>query len=139
MFGILAGVIVFVVIALGVLAFFETRQSENDETEEKETETDNPYGNLFKYREQLLNNESQLAQDILNNPEIAKREMLYWLENLGKEDPQFTISFLLNVCEKVEYGNPRVVKAMRNSVRKDTVQMYDFLKDHLYKVWHGEA
>ena len=139
MFGILAGVIVFVVIALGVLAFFETRQSENDETEEKETETDNPYGNLFKYREQLLNNESQLAQDILNNPEIAKREMLYWLENLGKEDPQFTVWFLLNVCEKVEYGNPRVVKAMRNSVRKDTVQMYDFLKDHLYKVWHGEA
>lgn len=139
MFGILAGVIVFVVIALGVLAFFETRQSENEQTEEKEIETDNPYGNLFKYREQLLNNESQLAQDILNNPEIAKREMLYWLENLGKEDPQFTISFLLNVCEKVEYGNPRVVKAMRNSVRKDTVQMYDFLKDHLYKVWHGEA
>ena len=139
MFGILAGVIVFVVIALGVLAFFETRQSENDETEEKETETDNPYGNMYKYREQLLNNESQLAQDILNNPEIAKREMLYWLENLGKEDPQFTISFLLNVCEKVEYGNPRVVKAMRNSVRKDTVQMYDILKDHLYKVWHGEA
>ena len=139
MFGILAGVIVFVVIALGVLAFFETRQSENDETEEKVKETDNPYGNLFKYREQLLNNESQLAQDILNNPEIAKREMLYWLENLGKEDPQFTVSFLLNVCEKVEYGNPRVVKAMRNSVRKDTVQMYDFLKDHLYKVWHGEA
>lgn len=139
MFGILAGVIVFVVIALGVLAFFETRQSENEQTEDKETETDNPYGNLFKYREQLLNNESQLAQDILNNPEIAKREMLYWLENLGKEDPQFTISFLLNVCEKVEYGNPRVVKAMRNSVRKDTVQMYDFLKDHLYKVWHGEA
>ena len=139
MFGILAGVIVFVVIALGVLAFFETRQSENEQTEDKEKETDNPYGNLFKYREQLLNNESQLAQDILNNPEIAKREMLYWLENLGKEDPQFTISFLLNVCEKVEYGNPRVVKAMRNSVRKDTVQMYDFLKDHLYKVWHGEA
>ena len=139
MFGILAGVIVFVVIALGVLAFFETRQSENEQTEDKETETDNPYGNMYKYREQLLNNESQLAQDILNNPEIAKREMLYWLENLGKEDPQFTISFLLNVCEKVEYGNPRVVKAMRNSVRKDTVQMYDFLKDHLYKVWHGEA
>lgn len=139
MFGILAGVIVFVVIALGVLAFFETRQSENEQTEEKETETNNPYGNMYKYREQLLNNESQLAQDILNNPEIAKREMLYWLENLGKEDPQFTISFLLNVCEKVEYGNPRLVKAMRNSVRKDTVQMYDFLKDHLYKVWHGEA
>ena len=139
MFGILAGVIVFVVIALGVLAFFETRQSENEQTEEKETETDNPYGNMYKYREQLLNNESQLAQDILNNPEIAKREMLYWLENLGKEDPQFTVWFLLNVCEKVEYGNPRVVKAMRNSVRKDTVQMYDFLKDHLYKVWHGEA
>ena len=139
MFGILAGVIVFVVIALGVLAFFETRQSENEQTEDKEKETDNPYGNLFKYREQLLNNESQLAQDILNNPEIAKREMLYWLENLGKEDPQFTVWFLLNVCEKVEYGNPRVVKAMRNSVRKDTVQMYDFLKDHLYKVWHGEA
>ena len=139
MFGILAGVIVFVVIALGVLAFFETRQSENEQTEDKETETDNPYGNMYKYREQLLNNESQLAQDILNNPEIAKREMLYWLENLGKEDPQFTVWFLLNVCEKVEYGNPRVVKAMRNSVRKDTVQMYDFLKDHLYKVWHGEA
>lgn len=139
MFGILAGVIVFVVIALGVLAFFETHQSENEQTEEKEKETDNPYGKLYKYREQLLNNESQLTQDILNNPEIAKREMLYWLENLGKEDPQFTVWFLLNVCEKVEYGNPRVVKAMRNSVRKDTVQMYDFLKDHLYKVWHGEA
>lgn len=139
MFGILAGVIVFVVIALGVLAFFETRQSENKQTEQTEKESDNPYGKLYKYREQLLNNETQLAQDILNNPEIAKREMLYWLDNLGKEDPQFTVWFLLNVCEKVEYGNPRVVKAMRNSVRKDTVQMYDLLKDHLYKVFHGEA
>lgn len=137
MFGILAGVIVFVVIALGVLAFLETRQSENEQTEQKES--DNPYGKLYNYREQLLNNETQLVQDILNNPEIAKREMLYWLDNLGKEDPQFTVWFLLNVCEKVEYGNPRVVKAMRNSVRKDTVQMYDLLKDHLYKVFHGEV
>ena len=140
MFGILAGVIVFVVIALGVLAFFETRNSENEQIEQTEQkESDNPYGKLYNYREQLLNNETQLAQDILNNPEIAKREMLYWLDNLGKEDPQFTVWFLLNVCEKVEYGNPRVVKAMRNSVRKDTVQMYDLLKDHLYKVFHGEA
>lgn len=137
MFGILAGVIVFVVIALGVLAFFETRQNEPEQTEEKET--DNPYGKLYKYREQLLNNDDKLTQDILNNPEIAKREMLFWLDNLGKEDPQYTVWFLLNVCEKVEYGNPRVVKAMRNSVRKDTVQMYDLLKDHLYKVLHGDA
>lgn len=137
MFGILAGVIVFVVIALGVLAFFETRQNEPEETEQKES--DNPYGKLYKYREQLLNNDDKLTQDILNNPEIAKREMLFWLDNLGKEDPQYTVWFLLNVCEKVEYGNPRVVKAMRNSVRKDTVQMYDLLKDHLYKVLHGEA
>lgn len=137
MFGILAGVVVFVVIALGVLAFFEIRQSETEQTEQKET--DNPYGKLYKYREQLLNNDTQLTQDILNHPEVAKREMLYWLENLGKEDPQYTVWFLLNVCEKVEFGNPRVVKAMRNSVRKDTVQMYDLLKDHLYKVWHGEA
>ena len=135
MFGILAGVIVFVVIALGVLAFFETRQNEPEETEQKES--DNPYGKLYKYREQLLNNDDKLTQDILNNPEIAKREMLFWLDNLGKEDPQYTVWFLLNVCEKVEYGNPRVVKAMRNSVRKDTVQMYDLLKDHLYKVLHG--
>ena len=137
MFGILAGVIVFVVIALGVLAFFETRQSENEQTEEKES--DNPYGKLYKYREKLLNNDDKLTQDILNNPEIAKREMLFWLDNLGKEDPQYTVWFLLNVCEKVEYGNPRVVKAMRNSVRKDTVQMYDLLKDHLYKVFHGDV
>ena len=137
MFGILAGVIVFVVIALGVLAFFETRQNEPEETEQKES--DNPYGKLYKYREQLLNNDDKLTQDILNNPEIAKREMLFWLDNLGKEDPQYTVWFLLNVCEKVEYGNPRVVKAMRNSVRKDTVQMYDLLKDHLYKVLHGDA
>lgn len=139
MFGILAGVIVFVVIALGVLAFFETRQSENEQTEQTEKESDNPYGKLYNYREKLLDNKDQLTQDILNNPEIAKREMLYWLDNLGKEDPQFTVWFLLNVCEKVEFGNPRVVKAMRNSVRKDTVQMYDLLKDHLYKVFHGEA
>ena len=137
MFGILAGVIVFVVIALGVLAFFETRQNEPEETEQKES--DNPYGKLYKYREQLLNNDDKLTQDILNNPEIAKREMLFWLDNLGKEDPQYTVWFLLNVCEKVEFGNPRVVKAMRNSVRKDTVQMYDLLKDHLYKVLHGDA
>lgn len=139
MFGILAGVIVFVVIALGVLAFFETHQSENEQTEQTEEESDNQYGKLYKYREQLLNNDDQLTQDILNNPEIAKREMLYWLDNLGKEDPQYTVWFLLNVCEKVEYGNPRVAKAMRNSVRKDTVQMYDLLKDHLYKVLHGDA
>ncbi len=137
MFGILAGVIVLVVIVLGVLAFLETRQSETEQTEQKES--DNPYGKLYNYREKLLDNESQLTQDILNHPEVAKREMLYWLENLGKEDPQFTVWFLLNVCEKVEYGNPRVVKAMRNSVRKDTVQMYDLLKDHLYKVLHGDA
>ena len=137
MFGILAGVIVFVVIAFGVLAFFETRQNEPEETEQKET--DNPYGKLYKYREKLLNNDDKLTQDILNNPEIAKREMLFWLDNLGKEDPQYTVWFLLNVCEKVEYGNPRVVKAMRNSVRKDTVQMYDLLKDHLYKVFHGDV
>lgn len=137
MFGILACVIVFVVIALGVISFIETRQNETEPTEPKES--DNPYGNLYKYREKLLDNKDQLTKDILNNPEVAKREMLYWLENLGKEDPQYTVWFLLNVCEKVEYGNPRVVKAMRNSVRKDTVQMYDLLKDHLYKVLHGDA
>lgn len=137
MFGILACVIVFVVIALGVISFIETRQNETEQTEPKES--DNPYEKLYKYRDKLLDNKDRLTKDILNNPEVAKREMLYWLENLGKEDPQYTVWFLLNVCEKVEYGNPRVVKAMRNSVRKDTAQMYDFLKDHLYKVLHGEA
>lgn len=135
MFGILACVIVFVVIALGVISFIETRQNETEQTEPKES--DNPYEKLYKYRDKLLDNKDRLTKDILNNPEVAKREMLYWLENLGKEDPQYTVWFLLNVCEKVEYGNPRVVKAMRNSVRKDTAQMYDFLKDHLYKVLHG--
>lgn len=139
MFGILACVVVFVVISLGVLTYFENRQNETEQTEQNETPSDNPYGKLYKYREKLLDNNDQLTQDILNNPEIAKREMLYWLENLGKEDPQYTVWFLLNVCEKVEYGNPRVVKAMRNSVRKDTAQMYDLLKDHLYKVLHGDA
>ena len=132
MFGILACVIVFVVIALGVISFIETRQNETEQTEPKESD-------LYKYRDKLLDNKDRLTKDILNNPEVAKREMLYWLENLGKEDPQYTVWFLLNVCEKVEYGNPRVVKAMRNSVRKDTAQMYDFLKDHLYKVLHGDA
>lgn len=137
MFGILVCVIIFVVIALGVISYIENRQNEPEQTEEKES--DNPYGKLYKYREKLLNKDDQLTKDILNNPEVAKREMLYWLENLGKEDPQYTVWFLLNVCEKVEYGNPRVVSAMRNSVRKDTAQMYDFLKDHLYKVLHGDA
>lgn len=132
MFGILVSVIVFVVIALGVISFIETRQNETEPTEPKESD-------LYKYRDKLLDNKDRLTKDILNNPEVAKREMLYWLENLGKEDPQYTVWFLLNVCEKVEYGNPRVVKAMRNSVRKDTAQMYDFLKDHLYKVLHGDA
>ena len=132
MFGILVCVIVFVVIALGVISFIETRQNETEPTEPKESD-------LYKYRDKLLDNKDRLTKDILNNPEVAKREMLYWLENLGKEDPQYTVWFLLNVCEKVEYGNPRVVKAMRNSVRKDTAQMYDFLKDHIYKVLHGDA
>ena len=137
MFGILAGVVVFVVIALGVLAFFETRQNEPEETEKKD-DGSNKYAQWFDYREKLLSNSEQLTQDILNHPEVAKREMLYWLECLGEQDPNVAVWFLLNVCEKVEFGNPRVVTAMRKAVKNDTAQMYDFLKDRLYKILHGE-
>ena len=64
--------------------------------------------------------------------------MLYWFECLGENDPNVAVWFLLNVCEKVEYQNPNVVIAMRKAVKNDTAQMYDFLKDRLYKILHGE-
>lgn len=138
MCGILAGVVVFVVIALGVLAFFEVRIEEKEQPEEKKDDGTNKYAQWFDYREKLLNNREQLTQDILNHPEVAKREMLYWLECLSEKDPNVAVCFLLNVCEKVEFGNPRVVMAMRKAVKNDTAQMYDFLKDRLYKILHGE-
>lgn len=138
MFGILAGAVVFVVIALGVLAFFEVRIEENEQTEEKTDDGTNKYAQWFDYRNKLLSSKEQLTQDILNHSEVAKREMLYWLECLGENDPNVAVWFLLNVCEKVEFGNPRVVKAMRKAVKNDTAQMYDFLKDRLYKILHGE-
>jgi hypothetical protein len=38
MFGILACVIIFVVIALGVISYIENRQNEPEQTEQKETD-----------------------------------------------------------------------------------------------------
>ena len=138
MCGILAGVAVFVIIALGVLAIFEVRIEEKEQPEEKKDDGTNKYAQWFDYRNKLLSNKEHLTQDILNHSEVAKREMLYWLECLGENDPNVAVWFLLNVCEKVEYQNPNVVIAMRKAVKNDTAQMYDFLKDRLYKILHGE-
>lgn len=38
MFGILACVIIFVVIALGVISYIESRQNESEQTEKKESD-----------------------------------------------------------------------------------------------------
>lgn len=54
-------------------------------------------------------------------------------------DPNVSVWFLLNVCEKIEYQNPRVVMAMRDAVDSSTRNDYDIMKDRLYRLLHGGA
>lgn len=97
----------------------------------------NKYVKWFNYRENLLKKSHPLTQDIINNPQVAEREFNYWLECLCHPDPNVAVWFLLNVCEKIEYQNPRVVMAMRDAVCSSTRNDYDIMKDRLYRLLHG--
>lgn len=97
----------------------------------------NKYAKWFNYRENLLKKSHPLTQDIINNPQVAEREFNYWLECLCHPDPNVAVWFLLNVCEKIEYQNPRVVMAMRDAVCSSTRNDYDIMKDRLYRLLHG--
>ena len=97
----------------------------------------NKYAKWFEYRENLLKKSHPLTQDIINNPQVAEREFNYWLECLCHPDPNVSVWFLLNVCEKIEYQNPRVVMAMRDAVDSSTRNDYDVMKDRLYRLLHG--
>lgn len=99
----------------------------------------NKYAKWFEYRENLLKKSHPLTQDIINNPQVAEREFNYWLECLCHPDPNVAVWFLLNVCEKIEYQNPRVVMAMRDAVCSSTRNDYDIMKDRLYRLLHGGA
>ena len=104
---------------------------------QKVDEGTNKYAKWFEYRENLLKKSHPLTQDIINNPQVAEREFNYWLECLCHPDPNVSVWFLLNVCEKIEYQNPRVVMAMRDAVDSSTRNDYDVMKDRLYRLLHG--
>ena len=104
---------------------------------QKVDEGTNKYAKWFEYRENLLKKSHPLTQEIINNPQVAEREFNYWLECLCHTDPNVSVWFLLNVCEKIEYQNPRVVMAMRDAVDSSTRNDYDVMKDRLYRLLHG--
>lgn len=104
---------------------------------QKVDDDSNKYAKWFEYRENLLKKSHPLTQDIINNPQVAEREFNYWLECLCNPDPNVSVWFLLNVCEKIEYQNPRVVMAMRDAVDSSTRNDYDIMKDRLYRLLHG--
>lgn len=114
-------------------------ENNNENNDEKVDDGTNKYAKWFEYRENLLKKSHPLTQDIINNPQVAEREFNYWLECLCHPDPNVAVWFLLNVCEKIEYQNPRVVMAMRDAVDSSTRNDYDIMKDRLYRLLHGGA
>ena len=136
MFGILAGVIVFVVIALGVLAFFETRQNESEETEQKES--DNPYGKLYKYREQLVKKHGPITDRVKTDPVYAAEQFHYLIDGMTTGAVQDRVCFLLNVVEKMECMNPDLIDYMKSEVSSTEVNDYECIKQNLYDIWHGK-
>lgn len=114
-------------------------ENNNENNDEMVDDGTNKYAKWFEYRENLLKKSHPLTQDIINNPQVAEREFNYWLECLCHPDPNVSVWFLLNVCEKIEYQNPRVVMAMRDAVDSSTRNDYDIMKDRLYRLLHGGA
>lgn len=114
-------------------------ENNNENNDEMVDDGTNKYAKWFEYRENLLKKSHPLTQDIINNPQVAEREFNYWLECLCHPDPNVAVWFLLNVCEKIEYQNPRVVMAMRDAVDSSTRNDYDIMKDRLYRLLHGGA
>jgi len=114
-------------------------ENNNENNDEMVDDGTNKYAKWFEYRENLLKKSHPLTQDIINNPQVAEREFNYWLECLCHPDPNVAVWFLLNVCEKIEYQNPRVVMAMRDAVCSSTRNDYDIMKDRLYRLLHGGA
>lgn len=113
-------------------------KADNDiDSSKKVDDCTNKYAKWFEYRENLLKKSHPLTQDIINNPQVAEREFNYWIECLCNPDPNVAVWFLLNVCEKIEYQNPRVVMAMRDAVCSSTRNDYDIVKDKLYRLLHG--
>lgn len=112
-------------------------ENNNENNDEMVDDGTNKYAKWFEYRENLLKKSHPLTQDIINNPQVAEREFNYWLECLCHPDPNVAVWFLLNVCEKIEYQNPRVVMAMRDAVDSSTRNDYDIMKDRLYRLLHG--
>lgn len=135
--------LLFLVLPLAILVWKKlSKWSGNincDDSTTIEDDGTNKYAKWFEYRENLLKKSHPLTQDIINNPQVAEKEFNYWLECLCHPDPNVAVWFLLNVCEKIEYQNPRVVMAMRDAVDSSTRNDYDIMKDRLYRLLHGGA
>ena len=133
--------LLFLVLPLAILVWKKlSKWSGNincDDSTTNEDDGTNKYAKWFEYRENLLKKSHPLTQDIINNPQVAEKEFNYWLECLCHPDPNVAVWFLLNVCEKIEYQNPRVVMAMRDAVDSSTRNDYDIMKDRLYRLLHG--
>lgn len=128
--------LLFLLLPLAIIVWKKlSKCTENND--EKVDDGTNKYAKWFEYRENLLKKSHPLTQDIINNPQVAEKEFNYWLECLCHPDPNVAVWFLLNVCEKIEYQNPRVVSAMRDAVDSSTRNDYDIMKDRLYRLLHG--